>query len=238
MYIGDSGNLRVRKVTISSGIIATIAGTGSTSYTGDGGAATSATFQTPGGLAIDASGNVYVVDIQNNRIRKVTISTGIITTFAGSDGKSYSGDGGEAPSATLNSPTDISLDSADNVYIADMSNSVVRKVTVSAGIISTVAGTGSDGDSGDGGNALNATFSGIYAIALDSADNIYIADSYNNLIRKVTVSTDIVSTIAGSSTSGSYSGDGVQATSVYLNNPQGLALDSAGKQPSCFHFVR
>ena len=112
IYIADTGNSRIRKVTVSTGIISTIAGTGTNSYSGDNGAATSATLKYPYGVGLDTAGNVYIADSYNNRIRKVTISTGIITTFAGTGTTSYSGDNGPATSATLSYPHGVAVDSA------------------------------------------------------------------------------------------------------------------------------
>ncbi len=120
MYISDKNNQRIRKVTVSTGIISTIAGSGGTgSYSGDGGQATSATLYYPYGIALDSTGNVYIADISNNRIRKVTISTGIITTYAGTGTASYSGDNGSATSASLNQPTGVALDSAGTSLLFD-----------------------------------------------------------------------------------------------------------------------
>ena len=112
IYIADYNNQRIRKVTVSTGIISTIAGTGTSSYSGDNGAATSATLKYPYGVGLDTASNVYIADTENNRIRKVTISTGIITTFAGTGTGSYSGDNGPATSATLNTPVGVGLDTA------------------------------------------------------------------------------------------------------------------------------
>jgi sugar lactone lactonase YvrE len=230
VYIADTYNHRIRKATISTGIITTIAGTGTSSYSGDNGPATSATLNNPSGVALDSAGNIYIADLGNSRIRKVTVSTGIISTIAGTGTVSYSGDNGQATSATLNYPFGVGLDTASNVYIADTSNHRIRKVTISTGIITTFAGTGTASYSGDNGPATSATLNYPSGVAVDSAGNIYIAATENNRIRKVTVSTGIITTIAGSSTSGSYSGDNGPATSATLYNPYGVAVDSAGTQ--------
>ena len=179
MYIADYGNNRIRKVTISTGIITTIAGTGARSYSGDNDAATAATLRCPTDVALDSTGshlhymidkiylicnslirkhflgNVYIGDTWNSRIRKVTVSTGIITTIAGTGTGSYSGDNGAATSATLSYPYGVGLDTAGNVYIADWGNHRIRKVTVSTGIITTIAGTGASSYSGDNGPATS-----------------------------------------------------------------------------------
>ncbi len=228
IYISDTTNQRVRKVTVSTGIITTIAGTGTGSYSGDNGPATSAGLNYPYGISLDSAGNVYIADYYNNRIRKVTVSTGIITTFAGTGASSYSGDGGAATSASLFFPNYVAIDSLDNVYISDGSNHRIRKVTVSTGIITTIAGSSTSGSySGDNGPATSATLSGPSGIALDSAGNIYIADTNNNRIRKVTVSTGIITTYAGIGTQG-FSGDNGQASSATFISPSGVAVDSSG----------
>jgi trimeric autotransporter adhesin len=204
-----------------------VAGTGSYGYSGDGGIATSAKLSYPGGVAIDASGNIYIVDTGNSRIRMVTKSTGIISTVAGTGSYGYRGDGGIATSASLNFPRGVAIDASGNLYIADTDNNRIRMVTKSTGIISTVAGTGSSGYSGDGGLATSAALNYPRGVAIDASANIYIADFYNYRIRMVTKSTGIISTVAGTGSSG-YSGDGGLATSAALNYPYGVAIDASG----------
>jgi hypothetical protein len=222
VYIADSVNNRIRKVT-PAGIISTIAGNGSAGYSGDGGAATSAELNAPFGVAVDTSGNIYIVDRENSRIRKVT-PAGVISTVAGNGTYGYSGDGGAATAAELANPTGVAADSGGNVYIADAANSRIRKVTP-AGVITTVAGNGTPGYNGDGGAATSAE---VYpaGVAVDSGGNLYIADYGNQRIRKVT-SAGVISTIAGNGAYG-YSGDGGAATSAELNSPFSTALDSSG----------
>jgi trimeric autotransporter adhesin len=227
IYIADTYNNRIRMVTKSTGIISTVAGTGSSSYRGDGGLATSAELSSPRGVAIDASGNIYIADIGNNRIRMVTKSTGIISTVAGTGSSGYRGDGGLARLALLNSPRGVAIDASGNIYIADTDNRCIRMVTKSTGIISTVAGTGSSSYSGDGGLATSAKLYYPYGVAIDASGNIYIADAGNNRIRMVTKSTGIISTVAGTGSSG-YSGDGGLAISAQLYDPSGVAFDASG----------
>ena len=223
IYIADAGNDVVREVN-TSGIITTVAGNGSTGYSGDGGAATSAELHGVYGVAVDASGNIYIPDFYNNRIRKVNTS-GIITTVAGTGTAGYSGDGGSATSAEIWNPVSIAVDASGNIYFADRSNNVVRKVNTS-GIISTVAGNGSAGYSGDGGSATSAQIWGPQGLTVDAYGNIYIGDNSNNRIRMVNTY-GIISTVAGNGAAG-YSGDGGSATSAELRSPTGVAVNARG----------
>jgi len=226
LYIAESGHDRIRKVTASTGLISTVAGDGSAKYTGDNGLATKATLNTPTSVAVDGAGNLYIADSGNNAIRKVTAATGIITTIAGNGTPGFSGDAGPAASAILNTPMGVTLDSDGNVYIADTANQRIRKITLSTGKIDTVAGDGTAGYSGDNVPAISAELSQPFAIALDAAGNIYIPDSGNNRIRKVSAS-GTITTFAGDGLAG-YGGDNGPATSAYLRQPSGVALDAAG----------
>ncbi|MBI3722074.1 MAG: hypothetical protein HY248_05925, partial [Fimbriimonas ginsengisoli] len=145
----------------ASGTLTVFAGSGLNGFAGDGGAATGASFSGPKGLAVDNQGNLYVADEANNRIRKVSATTGIVTTVAGDGTGMFRGDGGPAINAGLFLPTSIAVDGSGNIYIADVQNVCVRKVTVATGIISTVAGNGAPGFSGDGGPATNAGFASL-----------------------------------------------------------------------------
>ena len=223
LYIADTFGQRIRKVD-SAGTITTIAGTGARSFGGDGGPATAARLNNPKGVAVDGAGNLYIADRYNHRIRKVD-STGTITTIAGTGGIGFSGDGGPAVEARINSPEGVAVDGAGNVYIADRYNHRIRKVD-STGTITTIAGTGGIGFSGDGGPAVEAELSGPLGVAVDGASNLYIADRENHRIRKVD-STGTITTIAGTGEFG-FSGDGGPATAARLNNPRGMAVDGAG----------
>jgi prepilin-type N-terminal cleavage/methylation domain-containing protein len=227
LYIADYYNNRIRMVTASTGIITTVAGNGTEGYSGDGGPATSAELNNPTKSAVDSSGNLYIADYGNQRVRMVTASTGIITTVAGNGTAGYSGDGGAATSAELWGPYGVAVDSSGNLYIVEIWNFRIRKVTASTGIITTVAGNGTSGYSGDNGAATSAELWTPYGVAVDSSGNLYIADYGNNRIRKVTASTGIITTIAGNGTAG-YSGDGGPATSAKLHSPTGSAVDSSG----------
>jgi sugar lactone lactonase YvrE len=219
LYIADKFNQRVRKV--SNGAISTVAGNGAQGYSGDNGPATSAQLFWPAGIALDSAGNLYIADSGNNVVRKV--SNGVITTVAGNGTFSYSGDGGPATSATLNNPTSVAVDPAGNLYIADLDNHRVRKV--SNGVITTVAGNGTQGFSGDNGPATSAELASPEGVAVDSAGNLYIADSFFQVVREV--SNGVIATVAGTATQG-YTGDNGPATSAELNDPSGVAVDSVG----------
>jgi hypothetical protein len=190
LYIADWGNNVIRKVSASDGTISTVAGNGSAGNSGDGSAATRAQLSQPTGVAVDGAGNLYIADWGNNVIRKVSASDGTISTVAGNGGMGYSGDGGAATGAELSQPTDVAVDGAGNLYIADWGNNVIRKVSASDGTISTVAGNNASGAgySGDGGAATSAQLNYPWGVAVDGAGNLYIADAHNNVIRKVNVS--------------------------------------------------
>jgi sugar lactone lactonase YvrE len=222
---GEGGQQhRVFKVS-STGTLTVLAGTGFPGYGGDGGPATAAQLYYPSAVAVDSSGNVYIADTYNLRIRKVTASTGIITTVAGNGGGGYSGDGGPATSATIYYPGGVAVDTSGNIYIADTDNYVIRKVNTS-GTITTVAGDNLYGYSGDNGPATSAELAEPESVAVDGSGNIYIADTNNYRIRKVT-SGGTISTIVGNGTYG-FSGDGGPGTSAEIETVYGIAADSAG----------
>jgi hypothetical protein len=195
-----------------------VAGNGTSGFSGDNGPATSAELSYPSGVAADSTGNLYITDENEYRIRKV--SNGVITTVAGNGTRGSSGDNGLATDATLSGPTAVAVDSAGNVYIPDGAR--IREV--SNGLITTVAGNGTGGFSGDNGPATRAELDG-GGVAVDSAANLYIADSGNNRIRKV--SNGVITTVAGDGTS-CFSGDNGPATSAQLSIPIAVAVDSAG----------
>ena len=178
----------------TNGIISTVAGMETTfGYSGDGGAATAANLNDPVALAIDATGSYFIGDSNNDVVRKVTASTGIISTVAGVYGENgFSGDGGPATSAQFSDIKGVAVDANGNLYIADSNNKRIRKVILSSGIISTIAGTDIAGNTGDGGAATAATLSDPTDVAVDVPGNVYIADSANGRIRKVTISTGII----------------------------------------------
>jgi sugar lactone lactonase YvrE len=219
LYIADTGNNVIRKV--SNGVITTVAGNGTFNYSGDGGPATSATLNNPTGVAVDAAGNLYIADLNNHRIRKV--SNGVITTVAGNGVGGFSGDNGPATSAELTYPEGVAVDFAGNLYIADNYTQVIREVT--NGVITTVAGSLTQGYTGDNGPATSAQLNDPTGVAVDSAGNLYIADNGNNAIR--VVSNGVIATVAGNGTLGN-SGDNGAATSAELSTPTGVFVDSFG----------
>jgi sugar lactone lactonase YvrE len=213
----------------TAGTLTLVAGNSRWGYSGDGGPATSAQLRNPQGLALDDAGNLYIADSRNNVVRRVSPS-GIITTVAGTGAPGFAGDDGPATAARLCEPKDVAVDSAGNPYISDAGNNRIRRV--SAGIITTVAGNGSSGFSGDGGPATSAQLFEPASVALDSAGNLYIGDTWNNRIRRVSAPSPfqqpIISTIAGDGTD-QYSGDGGPATSAGLYGPGDIALDGSGR---------
>jgi len=229
LYIADVGNQRIRKVD-SSGTITTIAGNGSTGYSGDGGPAVDAGFYNPVRVALLPNGNILVADQSDHRVRLINSSTGIVTTFAGNGAGTpargaYSGDGGPAVDASLNNPTAVAVTASGDVYIADQYNQRIREVNRS-GIITTIAGNGSAGYGGDGGPAIKATLNYPGAVNVDPAGNVYFNDDQNFRTRKVSTG-GIISTIAGTGTAG-FSGDGGPAVDAKLSGNFGVSLDLRG----------
>ncbi len=221
LYIADSFNNRIRKVTLA-GMISTVAGNGKGGFAGDGGPATAAALASPMGVAADRFGNLFISDSRNNRIRKVT-PDGSISTIAGTGNPGFSGDGGPAIFAAIN-PFGLAVDATGNLFIADGYNHRIRKITPE-GVISTVAGNGTQGFRGDGGPATAAELADPMSIAVDDAGNLFIGDMNNNRIRKVTAG-GLISTVAGNGTP-SFHGDGGPATAAGLG-VMGLAVDRTG----------
>jgi hypothetical protein len=236
LYIADTGNNVIRMVTAATGIITTVAGggtvcTGQTDTAGDGCSPTSAVLNAPWGVTPDASGNLYIADTANHRIRMVSVATGLITTVAGSgftntDGSGgYSGDGSAATNAELNRPFTVAFDASGNMYIPDSANNRVRMMNTS-GVISTFAGTGTASWAGDGAAANKATLWSPSGVAVDAAGNVYIADTQNNAIRKVSVATGYISTPAKNAVGKYYFNSAFATTALY--GPMGISLDGSG----------
>ncbi len=230
IFIADTNNCRIRKVDGSGTTITTVAGNGTFGYSGDGGAATEAELDTPKGVAVDASENIYIADTNNHRIRKVDAASPYnINTIAGTGSKGDSGDGGPATEAQIYNPNDVYVDSSGNIYIADTGNHRIRKVDAASPYnINTIAGTGNRGFSGDGGPATEAQIDTPNGVYVDSSGNIYIADTGNHRIRKVDAASPYnINTIAGTGSKGD-SGDGGPATEAEFYNPYGVFLDVSG----------
>ncbi len=230
VYITDLKNSVLRQVS-TSGIITTIAGTGISGFSGDGGQATAAELNNPTGASFDKFNNYYIADCQNSRIRQVITTTGIINTYAGNGVSGYSGDGGPATAAEFAKPMNIAADHHGYVYIADHDNNVIRQINTSTGIINTIAGNNAFGSgyNGDGGQATDAELNNPSGVAVDTSGNIYIADQGNNVIREVTLSSGIITTVAGDNALGAgFSGDGGLATSAQLNSPYELWVRKTG----------
>ncbi|UQW99218.1 RICIN domain-containing protein [Streptomyces sp. RerS4] len=222
LYVADSGNHRVRKIT-ADGKISTVAGTGVAGFGGDQGPAFSAKLSSPHGVAVDSAGTLYIADSGNHRIRKIT-TDGKISTVAGGATAGFDGDDGPASSALLNNPHGVAVDSTGVLYIADRGNHRIRKITTD-GKISTVAGGSTAGFDGDDGPASSALLNSPHGVAVDSTGVLYIADRGNHRVRKITDGK--ISTIAGTGTAGSGGDDG-PASTAQLDSPHGVAVDSTG----------
>lgn len=226
IYVSDTNFHRIRRIG-ADGKIFHFAGsaTGVSGYSGDNGQASAARLNRPTALAVDKQNNLYVVDTGNHRVRVINLSTGIITSFAGTGGAGFNGDGVVATNSSLSNPTGIAIDAQNNVYIADRNNQRVRKIDAVSKIISTVAGSGMQGFGGDGGTAIDAMLNYPNDVAVDSAGNVYFTDQSNHRVRRVKTNGSI-ETIAGNG-SGGYSGDGGTALQAQLNLPTSIAVDAA-----------
>lgn len=223
LLLVETNNHRIRRID-TNGFISTIAGNGASGFSGDGGLAIDATFTFPKNIALRNDGSIFIADTDNQRIRKID-PNGIITTVAGNGQSGYAGDGGLAINASLNKPNDIIFDSNGNLIFSDLQNHCIRKIDAN-GIITTIAGTGVNGYSGDGGAAVLAELKNPDGIAIDGAGNLFIADTSNNRIRKITPN-GIISTVAGND-SRNTSGDGGLAADASFNAPRTLLFDDAG----------
>ena len=243
LYISDTYNHAIRVLSAATGNVTTIAGSGSPGFAGDGGPATKAALNFPGGIALDSAGNLYIADVSNNRVRKVNAVTGVITTFAGNGNATPTAtDGVPATSTGLEQPNQVAVDSAGNVYIAE--DNRIRRVDTN-GTIHMFAGTekGSTGFAGDGGPATSATLFGPLGMAFDSTGNFFFADNQNSRIRKISTA-GTISTYAGITGNASTPlGDGGPATAAYLGTPLSLVFDPADDliftdSPGSFSCVR
>jgi trimeric autotransporter adhesin len=223
VYIADTANNEVRKVT-PGGTITRIAGTGTPGSSGDGAAANSATLNAPGGVALDAAGDIYIADTRNNKIRVIDAVTGNISTVAGTGTAGYTGDQSTPAAATLSGPTQLAWAQTGVLYVADTGNSAIRAIAPKESLITTVAGSANAGFDGDGGPGQAAQLQNPSGVAVDNSGNVYIADTGNNRVRRL--SEGIITTLAGQQGAG-YIGDG-SAAATELDAPAGLATDTAG----------
>ncbi|MCH8988286.1 MAG: hypothetical protein IIA92_05710 [Chloroflexi bacterium] len=225
IYIVDRLNAVVRKVDAATGIITTVAGTGEQGYSGDGGPGNQAMFREPNDCFLDGKGGLLIADIQDQRIRRLDLATGIINTFAGNGEKERAGDGKPALEASIMGARAVCMDSKGNTYICEREGNGVRKVDAN-GVMSTVAGNGERGYEGDGGPALTATWGSPKAIRCDAQDNLVVVDTENHAIRRIDAATGIVTTIAGGRLGGE--GDGGPATEAGMDRPHGCGIDAQG----------
>ena len=228
LYFADSNNDVIRRVDAVSGFISTVAGMpGSKGYAGNGALATSAKLSTPEGVALDGAGDLFIADTGNSAIREVSATTGFISTVAGTGIPGFNSDGILAVNAELNGPSSLSLGPDGSLYIADTTNQRIRMVTAATSMITTIAGTGNQGYSGDGGLATVAMLNAPAAVLLDPAGNIYVADSGNNRIREINVTTYDIQTLSGGNAE-SFGGDGGPANLASMYDPDSLFFDQSG----------
>jgi hypothetical protein len=227
MFIADQGINRVREVVKATGLITTVAGTGTAGYNGDGIPATAAKLNSPTGVAVDAAGDVFIADQNNNRVREVAKATGLITTVAGTGTTGSSADGMPATATRLKNPFGVAVDAAGDVFFSDETDNRIREVVKATGLITTVAGTGVQGYNGDGIPATAAQLNSPAGIAVDAAGDVFFADPYNQRVREVVRATGQILTVAGTGVYG-YNGDNIAATAAQIGAPFGVAVDAAG----------
>ena len=225
LYIVDRLNAVIRKVEAARGTISTVAGSGSPGSSGDGGPATEAALREPNDCFLDGKGGLLIADVQDQRIRRLDLASGIITTFAGNGAKARAGDGLPAGEASILGARAVCGDGRGNTYICEREGNGVRMVDA-GGVMSTFAGTGDRGYSGDGGPALAATWGAPKAIRCDEQGNVLVVDTENHAIRRIDPRTGIVTTVAGGRHGGN--GDGGPATAAGLDRPHGCCVDGQG----------
>ncbi|MCP3135802.1 NHL domain-containing protein [Pyxidicoccus xibeiensis] len=227
LFIADSGNHRVRKVELTTGLISLVAGNGTAGFQGDNGLATAARLHTPTDVGFDSETQVlYICDRGNHRIRKVELATGRISTYAGDGTGAFGGDGGAANAAQLHDPIALAVADSGDVFVATVGDHRVRSIELDTGDITTVAGTGVQGMTGDNGNATLARLDTPSGLSVDNAGVLYISCSGSHRVRKVQDGT--ISTVAGSGANG-FAGDGGQPTAANISAPRGIAVDLAGR---------
>jgi hypothetical protein len=223
VYFTDSGDNKIGKVD-PTGALTYVAGTGTPGFSPSGTLAVNAEISEPAAILIDGAGNLYFTEIGNSTVREIVKATGLLVTIAGTGTQGYSGDGGLANAAQLNTPQGIALDASMNLFIADTGNNVIRKVSATDGTISTFAGSINPAFAGDGQTAVNAVFNQPYGISFGSDGTLYIADFLNNRIRSIS-SSGLVATVAGNGTTG-YSGDTREALGATMNHPSAVVVDA------------
>ncbi len=226
IFISDTNNNLVREVLAGSLIIQTVAGDGIGGYSGDGGQAIFAELLSPTGIFVDTSADIFIADSGNSFVREVVVNK-TIHAYAGNGTLAYSGDSFTALDASLDLPTDVALDGAQNIYVADSGNNVIREVAASTGLVQTAAGRGTAGSSGNGGAATNALLNDPKGVFADGEGDIYIADTGNNVVREVSALTGLIQVVAGTGTAG-FTGDGNFATQGELSAPAGVFVDRFG----------
>jgi len=228
LYFSDTFNHRVRKVDAKSGVITTVAGNGKKAFAGDGGPATDAALNEPYGVALDAAGNLFVVDRLNSCVRRVDATTGTIRTVAGTGGKAgFAGDGGPGDKALLREPNGVCLDGKGKLYVADVADQRVRVVDLKTGRIDTLAGTGVKASAGDGGAFTDATFAGPRAVAVGPDGALYVVEREGNGVRRIDFTTGKITRFAGTGKKG-YGGDGGAAADATFDGPKEIDVDAVG----------
>src|SRR5437868_6792046 len=228
LYFSDTFNHRIRRVDARSGVITTVAGNGEPAHSGEGGPAVRASLNEPYGIAIDHSGNIFVADRLNRRVRRIDAAQGTMTTLAGTGDPAYSGDGEPAARAGLAEPNGLALDAEErHLYIADVADHRVRIVDLSAGMIDTFAGVGQPEHGGDGLPAREARIFGARAVKLGPEGTVYILERQGSSLRAVDPATGVISTVAGTTGRG-YCGDGGPALAAVFDAAEELASDPDG----------
>jgi len=225
LYIADSGYHRIRKFDPANGILTTVAGTGESGYTGDGGPATAARLRSPQGLILDPGGNLFIADSGNNVVRRLDRVSGTISTVAGTGAAGFAGDGGLAAQALLSSPWGLAVTANGDLLVGDSGNRRVRRV--SGGIITTIAGTGVDASAGDGGPAAAASFRSVHSLLLLANGDLLVDDGNASVVRRIVAATGLITAFAGNGSFG-FNNDSGQATAVALGYPVALARDLVG----------
>jgi sugar lactone lactonase YvrE len=228
LFFADRLNRRVRRVDGGTGVITTVAGTGAAESSGDGGPAVQAGLVEPNCVALDRDGRrLYIADVAGHRIRLVDLTTGTITTFAGTGRARHDGDGGRASAASIHGARAVDVGPDGTVFILEREGNRLRAVDSRSGNITTRAGTGAKGYTGDGGPASAATFNGPKELAVDREGNVFIVDTENNAIRRIDARTGTITTVAGDGQRGG-GGDGQPATAAQLDRPHGVAIAPDG----------